>query len=131
MRVIDADTIRKTEVADAIETDRIASPDVSQRLPIEHELRLRRWAREYYVPADERCDAWHEVILQEMELKDFEEAMSREVNMPRYVPLEPTIERRFDQEHALRGPHFMRPAIQQRQAERLYADIVPGEMYYT
>ncbi len=36
------------------------------------ELRLRRWARENYVPADERDTAWHPIILEEMRHKDGE-----------------------------------------------------------
>ncbi len=36
------------------------------------ELRLRRWAREHYVPADERDNAWHPIILEEMHRKDGE-----------------------------------------------------------
>jgi hypothetical protein len=36
------------------------------------ELRLRRWARENYVPPEERQDSWHPVIHQEMEKKDLE-----------------------------------------------------------
>jgi hypothetical protein len=36
------------------------------------ELRLRRWARENYVPADERSRTWHPVILEEMLRKDDE-----------------------------------------------------------
>lgn len=36
------------------------------------ELRLRRWAREHYVPADCRDSAWHPVVLEEMRRKDGE-----------------------------------------------------------
>ncbi len=36
------------------------------------ELRLRRWARENYVPRGERKDSWHPVIQEEMEKKDVE-----------------------------------------------------------
>jgi hypothetical protein len=36
------------------------------------ELRLRRWARENYVPAGQRKRSWHPVIQQEMEKKDQE-----------------------------------------------------------
>lgn len=36
------------------------------------ELRLRRWARENYVPRDERARTWHPVIHEEMEKKDLE-----------------------------------------------------------
>ncbi|MGF1581609.1 MAG: hypothetical protein ACFCD0_19955 [Gemmataceae bacterium] len=36
------------------------------------ELRLRRWARENYMPREERSPDLHPVILQEMEKKDLE-----------------------------------------------------------
>jgi hypothetical protein len=36
------------------------------------ELRLRRWARENYVPRGERKHSWHPVIQEEMEKKDVE-----------------------------------------------------------
>jgi len=36
------------------------------------ELRLRRWARENYVPREERKDSWHPVIQEEMKKKDGE-----------------------------------------------------------
>ena len=34
------------------------------------ELRLRRWARENYVPAENRSRTWHPIILEEMLHKD-------------------------------------------------------------
>lgn len=35
------------------------------------ELRLRQWARNNYVAADERCDSdWHPIVLDEMRRKD-------------------------------------------------------------
>jgi hypothetical protein len=40
------------------------------------ELRLRRWARENYVPTDKRSTSWHPIILEEMTRKD------REVSEP-------------------------------------------------
>jgi len=36
------------------------------------ELRLRRWARENYVPPTERQQSWHPVVHEEMEKKDVE-----------------------------------------------------------
>lgn len=36
------------------------------------ELRLRRWAREHYVPCGRRDRSWHPVILDEMARKDEE-----------------------------------------------------------
>ena len=37
------------------------------------EIRLRRWARENYVPVDERDESWHPVVLEEMHAKDREQ----------------------------------------------------------
>lgn len=36
------------------------------------ELRLRRWARENYVPVEGRSQTWHPIILDEMLHKDEE-----------------------------------------------------------
>jgi hypothetical protein len=36
------------------------------------ELRLRRWARENYVPRSRRQLSWHPVVHEEMEKKDLE-----------------------------------------------------------
>lgn len=40
------------------------------------ELRLRRWARENYVPASERPISWHPIIHEEMDRKDAEQVTS-------------------------------------------------------
>ena len=37
------------------------------------ELRLRRWARENYVPATQREGNWHPVVIDEMSKKDREQ----------------------------------------------------------
>jgi hypothetical protein len=42
------------------------------------EIRLRRWARENYVPADERDGGWHPVILEEMHAKEIEQCVAEE-----------------------------------------------------
>ena len=36
------------------------------------ELRLRRWARQHFVPRPQREREWHPVILDEMQRKDHE-----------------------------------------------------------
>jgi hypothetical protein len=36
------------------------------------EFKMRRWARENYVPADNRDARWHPVVLEEMRRKDRE-----------------------------------------------------------
>lgn len=40
------------------------------------EIRLRRWARENYVPVDDRNESWHPVVLDEMHAKDVEQGSS-------------------------------------------------------
>ena len=42
------------------------------------ELRLRRWAREHYVPADKRDRSWHPVVQEEMKKKDNEKIPSNQ-----------------------------------------------------
>jgi hypothetical protein len=36
------------------------------------ELRLRRWAREHYVPQPQRQMSWHPIVLEEMSRRDDE-----------------------------------------------------------
>ena len=66
-----------------------------------HELRLRRWARENYVPVKFRDQTWHADVLDEMHRKDQELNAVDEYGevARRIVALAP--------EHgpALRGPH--------------------------
>ncbi len=45
---------------------------VSEELDFIEELRLRRWARENFVPAGQRNASWHPVVLDEMGKKDVE-----------------------------------------------------------
>lgn len=47
------------------------------------ELRLRRWARENYVPPDSRNNGWHPVVLEEMKKKDRD--MSEILPTPTYA----------------------------------------------
>jgi hypothetical protein len=65
------------------------------------ELRLRRWARENYVPIEYRDSTWHDVVLDEMLRKDGEEnAIDAYAEVARrIVPLAP------DRNSFLRGPH--------------------------
>ena len=41
-------------------------------LDLIEELKLRRWAREHYVPVDQRQPSWHPVVHEEMEKRDLE-----------------------------------------------------------
>jgi hypothetical protein len=44
----------------------------NEPLDLIEELRLRRWARENYVPPELRSPDWHQVIHDEMARKDLE-----------------------------------------------------------
>jgi hypothetical protein len=65
------------------------------------ELRLRRWARKNYVPAESRSKKWHAVVLDEMQKRDFELAnrSAGQTICGTFVPLPPTDLRRFDEPH--------------------------------
>ncbi len=43
------------------------------------ELRMRRWARENYVPVDSRVVHWHPMILEEMQQRDLEQVEAETV----------------------------------------------------
>jgi len=45
---------------------------VAAKVDFIEELRLRRWARENYVPPEERSSDWHPVVHEEMDKKDLE-----------------------------------------------------------
>jgi len=45
---------------------------MSAEIDFIEELRLRRWAREHYVTAERRENAWHPVVIDEMRRKDRE-----------------------------------------------------------
>jgi len=47
------------------------------------ELKMRRWARENYVPKDERPHSWHPIVHEEMEKKDYEAAAP--LANPKYI----------------------------------------------
>jgi hypothetical protein len=49
---------------------------VATELDLIEELRLRRWARQHYVPRNQRELSWHPVILDEMNRKDLEMALT-------------------------------------------------------
>ncbi len=46
------------------------SSELVSDLDLIEELKLRRWAREHYVPRSQRERNWHPVVLDEMERKD-------------------------------------------------------------
>jgi hypothetical protein len=50
----------------------------SSQIDLIEELRLRRWARENYVAPEQRNQAWHPVVLEEMSRKDLEAQARRQ-----------------------------------------------------
>lgn len=67
--------------------------------------RLRQWARDHYLPRDERPASWHPIVLEEMRAIDGELGMVADADGSesldlrfRYVPLAPT------------STHFIHPA---------------------
>ena len=88
--------------------------------PIE-ELRLRRWARENYVPAAARDARWHPVALAEMRLRDAEIERERADaatvrGSGRFVPLAP-VTYSLDPPHLTPdAPHFLAAGTRDRTA---------------
>lgn len=73
------------------------------------ELRLRRWARENFVLPEERSADWHEIVLDEMRIRDAELAAMLSAGLigSALVPLEPTTYF-FDVPHlGPAQPHFL------------------------
>lgn len=65
------------------------------------EMRLRKWARDHYVPVNERNRHWHPVVLEEMEFRDNEltnDFFWQDLLAASFVPLEP-VELRYDEPH--------------------------------
>ncbi len=58
-------------------------PQTATQIDAIEELKLRRWARENYVPATERPHSWHPVVLDEMSRKDDEKKKSPVANQNR------------------------------------------------
>ena len=52
--------------------ERVMRSSVLAELDLIEELRLRRWAREHYVPRNERRMSWHPIVHEEMNKKDDE-----------------------------------------------------------
>ena len=78
-------------------------------MDILNELRLRRWARENFVPPEQRSDEWDAAILSEMRRRDAELASitSAEAFGTKFVPLEPATYF-FDIPHlGPTTPHFL------------------------
>ncbi len=52
--------------------ERFMTSSVLSELDLIEELRLRRWAREHYVPRSQRQNSWHPVVREEMDKRDLE-----------------------------------------------------------
>jgi hypothetical protein len=73
-----------------------------KNMDIVRELRLRRWAREHFVEAEERKAEWHPIVLDEMRLKDDEMIILSRSRPPvsSFVPLVPTAIQRVHPRHS-------------------------------
>jgi hypothetical protein len=86
------------------------SGDVEMRaaeVDLIQEFRLRKWAREHYVPAAGRNRQWHPIVLEEMEFRDEELAAERivtEMSCRSFVPLEPAETYYLDDPHPVVPP---------------------------
>lgn len=78
-------------------------PASGNALDIVEELQLRRWARENYVPPEERTDDWHPVVHEEMQSKDAELIIGSRIREPfrSYVPLLPLPPQQWHSRHFL------------------------------
>jgi hypothetical protein len=87
------------------------APVPFEDLDIVAELKLRQWARRNYViPELRQDDDWHQIVIDEMRLRDQELAriapLQTVVTSTGIVPLEPSRHNRFDTAHSqMRGPH--------------------------
>jgi hypothetical protein len=55
-----------------VNEERVMTSSMMSELDLIEELRLRRWAREHYVPCGQRQHGWHPVVHDEMLKKDRE-----------------------------------------------------------
>jgi Tfp pilus assembly protein PilN len=64
----------KTILFSGVRGPTVMLSSIAAEVDLIEELRLRRWAREHYVPRHQREMSWHPVILDEMDRKDSEMA---------------------------------------------------------
>ncbi len=78
------------------------APKIDGEIDLIQELRLRKWARENYVPVAVRNDdEWHPIVLNEMRRKD-SDVQQHELNsnvLSSFVPLAPKVT------HIIHGAH--------------------------
>ena len=87
----------------------VARMSCERGIDLVEELRLRRWARENYVPVEFRDPTWESCVLDEMQSKDQEQLATDDYAgvAQRIVPLA------TEHGRALRGPHrdAVRPPV--------------------
>ena len=92
------------------------SHQTTSQINVIRELRLRRWARNHYVPAKERLSTWNPVVLEEMMVRD-SEIQSQVDNAPplvsQFVPLSPEPVNILHQAHEDQNEPKMLQAIQE------------------
>lgn len=83
-------------------------PAVEGAVDFVEEIRLRSWARQHYTQPENRSDAWHPIVLEEMQSRDRELQTETvdDTTAIAFVPLVPTDQHRVDPGHTeLRGPN--------------------------
>ena len=91
-------------------TRSITSADDTSSNDIVKELRLRRWARENYVPVEDRDLTWHAIVLDEMANRDAERTQPdlTPAASAGYVPLAPTeLYQLHEPQDVVREPNFL------------------------
>ena len=78
----------------------------TQPLDLADELRLRRWARNHYVPVEQRQAEWHAIVIDEMQGRDQELAKGDPV--PAALRLVPLLNENdfYHQAHPIGGWHM-------------------------
>ena len=105
--------------------------DLHGTVDVIKELRLRRWARGHFVPAEQRGNTWHPIVLDEMRRRDAElqaeEAKVRaaqQTGIFAYVPLMPDNIRRLHSSHAgFADPKTLRCVAEAEQSIELFIDM--------
>ncbi|MEX2287625.1 MAG: hypothetical protein WD648_11085 [Planctomycetaceae bacterium] len=105
--------------------------DTNGAVDVIKELRLRRWARGHYLPAEQRGNTWHLIVLDEMRRRDAElQAEQAEVRAAQqtgifaYVPLMPDSIRRLHPSHAgFADPQILHCAVEVEQSIEVFIDL--------
>lgn len=76
---------------------------VSGNVDLIEELQLRRWARQHYLPPDQRPTFWHPIVLEEMAFRDQEDAQRSAPETETWGPFVPLAPLEWLHLHAAHG----------------------------